>query len=109
EGELSVETADGVGYVLRFGEVATSGGEIKSPGGRGENRYLMVTASYDAGRAARYGGDGPAGERRARELNQRFADWYYVISGADFEKLRPLGEPAPAAPPASPSQNQPQP
>lgn len=89
EGELSAETADGLVYVLRFGEVATSGGEVKSAGGRGENRLLMVTVSYDAARAAKYGGDGAAGERRARELNQRFADWYYVISGADFEKLRP--------------------
>jgi hypothetical protein len=109
EGELSVETADGLVYVLRFGEVATSGGEIKSAGGRGENRYLMVTASYDPARASKYGGDGAAGERRARELNQRFADWYYVISGPDFEKLRPLGGETPAAQPAPTSQNQPQP
>lgn len=108
EGDLSAETADGLVYVLRFGEVATSGGEVKSAGGRGENRFLMVTVNYDAARAAKYGGDGSAGERRARELNQRFADWYYVISGADFEKLRPgrreaataAGAPS-AAPPAT--------
>ena len=25
----------------------------------------------------------------ADELRTRFADWYYVISGADFAKLRP--------------------
>ncbi len=103
EGELSAETADGVVYVLRFGEVATSGGEVKSAGGRGENRYLMVTVSSDAARASKYGGDGSAGERRARELNQRFADWYYVINGADFEKLRPGRKEAAAAPRASPA------
>lgn len=129
EGELSAETADGLVYVLRFGEVATSGGEVKSAGGRGENRFLMVTVNYDAARAAKYGGDGSAGDRRARELNQRFADWYYVIRGADFEKLRPgrkeaaATPPSPAplpagvrppagaesAPPAATSQQQPQP
>ncbi|MDW8129064.1 MAG: DUF4340 domain-containing protein [Bryobacterales bacterium] len=111
EGELSVETDDGLVYVLRFGEVATSGGEIKSAGGRGENRFLMVTVSHDPARASKYGGDGASGERRAKELNQRFADWYYVISGADFERLRPGRKesapaggavPGPAQPPASP-------
>ncbi len=88
EGELIVETANGLAYTLRFGEVATAAGEIKSAGGKGENRYLFAAVSYDAARAAKYGGDGAAGERLARELNRRFADWYYVISGADFQKLR---------------------
>ena len=39
-----------------------------------------------------------AGERTARELNDRFADWYYVISGKDFQNLR-LGR-GPTPPPA---------
>lgn len=44
--------------------------------------------SLDPGRAAEYGGDSTSDERQARELTNRFADWYYVISGADFTKLR---------------------
>lgn len=88
EGEITVETTDGVAYTLRFGEVAAGSGEAKPASGASENRYLLVTANYDAARAARYGGDGALGERRARELTHRFADWYYVVSGADFARLR---------------------
>ena len=29
------------------------------------------------------------GKKLAEELRVRFADWYYVISGADFKNLRP--------------------
>lgn len=107
EGEMTVETNDGLAYVLRFGEVATSGGEIKSPGGQGENRYLFVTVSYDKSRAAKYGGDGAYGERRARELNQRFADWYYIINGSDFQKLRLTRKEALAGTRAEPLENKP--
>jgi len=88
EGEVQVETADGLVYSLRFGEVATSGAEGKPATAGGENRYLFATASFDAARAAKSGGDASAGERRASELNRRFADWFYVLSGADFQKLR---------------------
>lgn len=79
EGEMIVETAQGLVYVLRFGEVSATGEE---------NRYLFVTVSYDPERAAKYGDTTSSGERLARELNNRFADWYYVIRGADFQKLR---------------------
>jgi hypothetical protein len=82
EGEELVETGNGALYHLRFGEVATS-----STGG-GENRYLFVVANWDAARAQKYGDTSGAGEKAARDLNARFADWYYVISGADFQKLR---------------------
>ena len=51
---------------------------------------------FDAAKAAAYGGDAGVGERTARELNDRFADWYYVISGKDFQNLR-LGR-GPTAP-----------
>jgi hypothetical protein len=78
EGELSAETANGLSYVLRFGEVVTGT----------DGRYLFVTVSFDPARAAKYGGDPAAGERAARDLSARFADWYYVISVADFQKLR---------------------
>lgn len=90
EGELVAETANGVSYVLRFGEVATSAESQAAarPAKGSENRYLFVTVSFDAARAQKYSGDAAAGERLAKDLTNRFADWYYVISGADFEKLR---------------------
>jgi hypothetical protein len=88
EGEMNVETVDGLLYSLRFGEVATSGGEVKPAAIAGENRHLLVLVNFDAQRAAKYGGDATTGERTSRELNNRFADWYFVISGADFQRLR---------------------
>ncbi|RMF22446.1 MAG: DUF4340 domain-containing protein [Deltaproteobacteria bacterium] len=46
EGELVVHAKDGVEWTLRFGEVARSdAGESKDASG--ENRYLMITASFD--------------------------------------------------------------
>jgi Domain of unknown function (DUF4340) len=56
EGELIVETSEGVAYTLRFGEVvygtgtAVSAGSdgSDSKGGQGENRYLFVTASFES-------------------------------------------------------------
>ncbi|RPJ87218.1 MAG: DUF4340 domain-containing protein, partial [Acidobacteria bacterium] len=96
EGELIVETDKGLVYTLRFGEVApgapgsTTGTEDKTT----ERRYLFITVSYHDDRAAAYNDGDPSkvrvtGNRLARELTHRFADWYYVISGADFTKLRP--------------------
>jgi hypothetical protein len=79
EGDMSVETANGVVYTLRFGDLA---------GTSGDNRNLFVTASFDQARAAGYGGDAAVGERQAKDLNARFAGWYYIISSADFQKLR---------------------
>jgi hypothetical protein len=84
EGEMTVETANGVVLTLRFGEVATTAGETKPSG----NRYLFPTAGFDEKRAAKYAGDAIAGERQAKELANRFADWYYVISGQEFNQLR---------------------
>lgn len=89
EGELVVDTASGLVYGLRFGEVATNQGETKPASTGSENRYLFVTVSYDPQRAAKYGDTSGAGERLARELTNRFADWYYIISGQDFQRLRP--------------------
>jgi hypothetical protein len=97
EGELIIETSKGLLYTLRFGEVAP--GEPASTGDdkTRERRYLFITVSYSEQRAKQYnGGDDAvvreAGQRLARELTNRFADWYYVISGADFSKLRPRGK-----------------
>jgi hypothetical protein len=47
---------------------------------------------YNADRARQYAeGREPSekGKELERELRDRFADWYYIISGADFNKLRP--------------------
>lgn len=86
EGEMSVELGNGVSYHLRFGDVAASAEAAKAA--RGDNRYLFVTAHWDNARATKYGDTSGAGERMAKELNGRFAEWFYVIGGADFQKLR---------------------
>jgi hypothetical protein len=102
QGELTVETAKGLSYTLRFGEVVSGAAETATPAAvsraakQSENRYLFVTA------VAR----DPQAEAHARSLDSKFADWYYVISGADFAKLRPDslaakgGSPLPGPPPA---------
>ncbi len=46
EGELVVHADDGVEWTLRFGEVAT-GDAGADDAASGENRYLMITASFD--------------------------------------------------------------
>jgi hypothetical protein len=100
EGDMTVETNNGLMYSLRFGEVAS--GDTKS-GAPSDNRTLFVMVHFDPARAATYGGDAGAGERTARELNDRFADWYYVINGKDFQNLR-LGRGATAPPAQQPAQ-----
>ena len=104
EGEILVETANGIQYTLRFGEVAPGGTSAfaatpeqegtEAPKSKGteERRYLFITVDYGAARARRYAdGKTPGKEGRTleRELRHRFADWYYIISGADFGNLRP--------------------
>lgn len=89
EGELQVETANGLTYTLRFGEVVSGQTtEAKKIPGPGENRYLFVTVTYDPAREVKYSGSAGNGEKIARELSSRFAEWYYVISGTDSSKLR---------------------
>jgi hypothetical protein len=86
DGEMSVEMANGVAYQIRFGDVAATGADAaKSAGG---DRYLFVTATFDQARATKYGDTGGSGEKAARDLNARFADWFYVIGNGDFQKLR---------------------
>ena|SRR5687768_3644872 len=101
-GELIVETEKGLSYTLRFGEVVSGAAEApgaaaaaeNKPAKQGENRYLFVTVATRV----------PEIEPAARALDSKFADWYYVISGADFAKLRPAslaakgGSPLPAPP-----------
>lgn len=104
EGEILVETANGIQYTLRFGEVApggtgTSAASSEQQGAEAsesirteERRYLFITVDYSADRARKYADGGTPGEEGRTlesELRHRFADWYYIISGADFGKLRP--------------------
>jgi Domain of unknown function (DUF4340) len=111
QGEIIVDTANGLQYTLRFGEVASTesatatesaaatesaGGETPAgeaaQSGQDAQRYLFITVSYSEARARQYAGGkdpGKEGEELARELRNRFADWYYVISGTDFNNLRP--------------------
>ena len=103
EGEILVETANGLQYTLRFGEIASGGSgaaagdlEPSQPDSKADQqqvrRYVFITVNYSGARAKKYA-DGKEpddkGKDLARELRNRFADWYYVISGADFSKLRP--------------------
>jgi hypothetical protein len=86
DGEMTVEMSNGVAYQIRFGDVATNTADAaKAAVG---DRYLFVTTSWDAARATRYGDTSGAGEKASRDLNARFADWFYVIANADFQKLR---------------------
>ncbi|MHC4992127.1 MAG: DUF4340 domain-containing protein, partial [Planctomycetota bacterium] len=149
QGETIVQTASGVQYTLRFGEV------VMTQGGRGDSeeggetdatgRYLFVTAELDPNAIPQpdltelpdmshlidqvtvdEGEEGEAGEestarpaveeaieqararveqenqqkqqeyerkleegrQRALELNDRFADWYYVIADDVYGKIR---------------------
>lgn len=95
EGEIIVDAANGLQYTLRFGEIA-AGQAAKKDGEQaeqeGEGRYVFITVSYSEARAKKYAKDGKIdekGKELGEELRNRFADWYYVISGADFNSLRP--------------------
>ena len=118
-GDLSLEAANGLQYTLRFGEIASGGSspppdnepaakEVAAGKGTpdrkdskdskeslkssGERRYLFIMISYNPDRARQYAEGrepGSKGKELERELRDRFADWYYIISGADFNKLRP--------------------
>jgi hypothetical protein len=93
EGELRVWTDKGVRYVLRFGELASGGGAEGE-----ERRYLFLSADFDASvlgpeptdetKKKDYESKVEEGKKKAQELGDRFADWYYVIPGAEFKKVR---------------------
>jgi hypothetical protein len=107
-GEIMAETISGLQYTLRFGEIAAGGASTAAesstskPTGEAnkeknappeERRYLFITVNYSAERAAKYaeesGTPSDRGKRVADELRNRFADWYYIISGTEFNRLRP--------------------
>lgn len=89
DGEMTVEMANGVRYQIRFGDVATTASADATKAG-GADRYLFVTTTPDPAR--------PEGEKASRDLNARFADWFYVISNSDFQKLRPASKEPPDSP-----------
>jgi hypothetical protein len=94
EGELVVETARGYIYHLRFGELAAMSAEAEQTGRRGgENRFLFVTVSSK----------NPETEAAAKALDSKFADWYYIIKGDDFAKLRPGIKPRTESTPQPPA------
>lgn len=91
EGEVRLWTDQGVRYVLRFGELA-SGGDQKE-----ERRYIFLTADFDETtmpeppeeeKKKEWKEKVEAGKKEAQKLNDRFADWYYVIPGDQFKHLR---------------------
>lgn len=48
-----------------------------------DKKNKELASAFDA-----WARDVAAGRNKSAELNQRFADWYYVISDASFQKLR---------------------
>ena len=56
--------------------------------------YIEAVKRYDAekgrfaGETIAYEAKVAAGKQKVKELNDRFADWYYVISNDSFDKLR---------------------
>ena len=82
-GEVQVDTASGVIYTARFGEVVNETTVSKKPS---ENRYCFITTSAKD----------PAMDAQARSADARFADWYYIIAGDDFKKFQRPGAPPPA-------------
>lgn len=103
EGELEVQTANGLTYTLRFGEVVYGSGEAVTAGndssddktsGPGENRYLFILTSFDEKHIQNPPKEGDEreeqikqGQERSDELNARFAPWYYVISDDSFDRV----------------------
>jgi hypothetical protein len=85
DGEMIVEMANGVTYSIRFGDVAPNTLDAGKPS---DNRYIFVTTSWDAAKAARYNDTSGTGEKSSADLNARFANWFYVFAGPDYQKLR---------------------
>ena len=78
EGELEVETEDGVTYTLRFGEIVYGSGEAVTAGseasdnkesGPGENRYLFISTSFQASSRE------PSKPRNTDFLNKAESEW----------------------------------
>ena len=86
DGEMTVEMSNGVAYQIGFGDVQSTADAAKAAGGG--DRYIFVTTTWNADRAAAYGDKTDVGQKVSSDLNARFADWFYVIGNGDFQKLR---------------------
>jgi hypothetical protein len=78
QGEIVVRTTHGVFYTLRFGDIAQ----------QAESRYLFIMVNFDP-RSAGSPELAAEGSKRTASLRERFAPWYYVMTGEEFAKLRP--------------------
>ena len=107
EGELLVQTTDGLLFTLRFGEVVYGRGETVAVGdeasdeagtGPGENRYVFITSEFDgsalpeppvsnAEAHSSWETRSSEGRERAERLAARFADWYYVIAADSYDRI----------------------
>lgn len=91
EGEIRAWTDKGVRYILRFGELAPGGKENE------ERRYIFVSAGFDETFVPEpekpeekdaWKTKVADGKKKADELTTRFAEWFYIIPGAEFKKTR---------------------
>ncbi len=113
EGEVRMVSRDGVAYTLYFGEVTLDSGVTLTAGQAesdkedgaehddahdGEakdetkaNRYMFVDVNYDPSldrdKDKPADAEVPRGEARAKSLQQRFDDWFYVISDSSFKQI----------------------
>ncbi len=116
QGELIVKTKQGINYRIYFGEVAVStddqSGENQPTNKNQGNRYVILEAKYDQSNDTEYVPPAePAKDnvesatdeankeeektepenknlKKAEELEGRYAEWIYVVSDADCQKLR---------------------
>ncbi len=138
EGEARVVTKDGIVFSLYFGEItyesglALTAGDEEEPSGpvmvpegeepdeKAANRYMFVEVAYDPGMDKGEEPPAPApddkqppalrGQARAKQLQARFGDWFYVISDMSYKQIHkersdlfknapvPKEVPAPGAP-----------
>ena len=101
EGELVVHSTDGIIYTLRFGEIVYGRGEAITAGdasnedeksGPGENRYLFITAEFDASAFPeppepqhtdfedKEESEWTDADRRNNELQEKYAEWEAQIA-----------------------------
>ncbi|MCS6971278.1 MAG: DUF4340 domain-containing protein [Planctomycetes bacterium] len=108
EGRTDVTTKDGLRYSFMYGKVALGDEQDKdeelkegegAPKADGSNRYLAVFVTYDPAldEESKVGEATPAasagkkltGKQRAERAQQRFQQFFYVISDYSFKRLRP--------------------
>lgn len=139
EGEARVVTTDGIVFSLFFGEITHESGLALSAGTEEQaaeappvegddktaNRYMFVEVEYDPSMDRQEQPPPPEaddkeppplrGPDRAQQLQQRFGEWFYVISDMSFKQIhKDRGElfknaPAPKESPTPPAGTPPAP